>query len=131
MENIDNIKYAGLKMTPQRRMIYKAMVELRHASIEDIETYLKDKEIEIATSTVYRILDSFCRANLISLIFHPETGKGYYDITVKEHHHIFTSGRVDDFEAPELSELVREYLKSKNIHREEIAKIQVQITTFP
>ncbi len=129
MESVENIKHAGLKLTPQRRMIYETMTQLRHATIEDIESSLKDQGADIAPSTVYRILDSFCRANLLSLFFHPETGRGYYDITTREHHHIFSSDQVSDFEAPGLSDLVRDFLKQKNIPPEDIAKIQVQITS--
>ncbi len=130
MESIENIKHAGLKLTPQRRMIYEAMMQLRHATLDDIEEYLKGKGTDMTTSTVYRVLDSFCRANLLSLFFHPETGKGYYDITTREHHHIFSSNQVSDFEAPGLSEVVRDYLRQQHIPEEDIEKVQVQITTI-
>jgi len=130
MEGIENIKHAGLKLTPQRRMIYEAMMQLRHATLDDIEEYLKGKGTDMTTSTVYRVLDSFCRANLLSLFFHPETGKGYYDITTSEHHHIFSSNQVSDFEAPGLSEVVRDYLRQQHIPEEDIEKVQVQITTI-
>jgi len=129
MESIENIKHAGLKLTPQRRMIYEAMMQLRHATLEDIENYLKDNGEEMATSTVYRVLESFCCAGVLSLFFHPETGRGYYDITTREHHHIFSSDQVSDLEIPGLSEIVREYLKRQHISAEDIAKVQVQIST--
>lgn len=128
MESTENIKHAGLKLTPQRRMIYEAMTKLRHATLEDIENNLKDKGVEMATSTVYRVLESFCRANVLSLFFHPETGKGYYDITTREHHHIFSSDQVTDFDAPGLSDVVRDYLRRHNTPEEDIDKVQVQIT---
>ncbi len=130
METIENIKHAGLKLTPQRRMIYETMTRLRHATLEDIENNLRQKGVEMATSTVYRVLESFCRAGVLSLFFHPETGKGYYDITTKEHHHIFSDAQVSDFEAPGLSDVVREYLRRQNIPEEDIEKVQVQITTI-
>ncbi len=130
MENIENIKHAGLKLTPQRRMIYEAMTQLRHATLEDIENYLKGKGIDMATSTVYRVLESFCRSGVLSLFFHPETGKGYYDITTREHHHVFSSAKVSDVEIPGLSDIVREYLNRQGLSDEDIAKVQVQITTI-
>ncbi len=129
MVSIENIKHAGLKLTPQRRMIYETMTRLRHATLEEIENDLKIKGVDMATSTVYRVLESFCSAGVLSLFFHPETGKGYYDITTKEHHHIFSAEQVSDFEAPGLSDLVREYLRRQNIPEEDIEKVQVQITT--
>ena len=130
MESIENIKHAGLKLTPQRRMIYETMTRLRHATLEDIENILKDKGVVMAPSTVYRVLESFCRSNVLSLFFHPETGKGYYDITTREHHHIFSSDQVTDFEFPGLSDVVRDYLRQHDIPEEDIEKVQVQITTI-
>ena len=76
----------------------------------------------------YRILDSFCKANLLSHVFHPELGKNYYDITVAEHHHIFEGQQIMDYKDEGLTELIRQYLKNKNFASVDIDKIQVQIT---
>ena len=35
MEGTDKIREAGLKLTPQRKAVYEAMTELRHAPIEE------------------------------------------------------------------------------------------------
>lgn len=125
---LKRIKEAGLKMTPQRKAVYEAMMELRHATIDDIIERVQSKNKEVTVSTIYRILDSFCAANILSFIYHPDTGKCYYDITVSEHHHLFNGKSITDYNDPELSRLIREYLKSRNFTPEEIAKIQVQVT---
>ena len=75
------IKNAGLKITPQRKVVYEVMMELRHAAIDEIIKCVQSKDNEITISTIYRILDSFCKANLLSLVFHPEEGKIYYDLS--------------------------------------------------
>lgn len=124
----DIIKQAGLRATPQRRLVYMAMTELRHASIDDIMGYLASRDSGINLSTIYRILDSFCEAHLLSLVFHPTTGKCYYDITVAEHHHVYDDSGISDYDDPALSELVRQYLKEHNFQDIDIDKIQVQIT---
>ena len=85
-------------------------------------------EFSITISTIYRILDSFCKANLLSLVFHPEVGKSYYDITVTEHHHIFEGESILDYMDEGLTELIRQYLKEKNFASVDISRIQVQIT---
>lgn len=128
MESVENIKNAGLKITPQRKAVYEAMIELRHAAIDEIITCVRSKNSEIAVPTIYRILDSFCKANLLSLVFHPEIGKGYYDITVTEHHHVFKGQTILDYMDDGLTELIRQYLKEKKITPVDIDKIQVQIT---
>ena len=89
-EGLQRIKEAGLKLTPQRREVYKAMQELRHATVEDIIERVQSRNKEVTVSTIYRILDSFCSANILSFIYHPDTGKCYYDITVAE---LFMAGQ--------------------------------------
>lgn len=125
---LKRIKEAGLKLTPQRREVYEAMMQLRHATVEDIIERVQSRNKEVTVSTIYRILDSFCSANILSFIYHPDTGRCYYDITVAEHHHLFDGTTIDDFADSELSRLIREYLERKNFSVEEIGKIQVQVT---
>lgn len=127
-DGLKRIKEAGLKLTPQRREVYEAMMQLRHAKVEDIIERVQSRNKEVTVSTIYRILDSFCSANILSFIYHPDTGKCYYDITVAEHHHLFDGTTIDDFADSELSRLIREYLERKNFAVEEIGKIQVQVT---
>ena len=43
MEAIDKIREAGLKLTPQRKAVYEAMMELRHAPIEAIISCVQSK----------------------------------------------------------------------------------------
>ncbi len=128
METTDTIRKAGLKMTPQRRAVYEAMMELRHAPIEAIIAKVQSKDKEMTLSTIYRVLDSFCKAGILSLVCHPETGKCNYDITVREHHHLFDGERIMDYDDAELTRLIRQYLESHNIPAADIEKIQVQIT---
>lgn len=125
---LKRIKEAGLKLTPQRREVYEAMMQLRHATVEDIIERVQSRNKEVTVSTIYRILDSFCSANILSFIYHPDTGKCYYDITVAEHHHLFEGTTIEDYADSELSRLIREYLERKNFSVEEIGKIQVQVT---
>lgn len=127
-DGLKRIKEAGLKLTPQRREVYETMMQLRHATVEDIIERVQSRNKEVTVSTIYRILDSFCSANILSFIYHPDTGKCYYDITVAEHHHLFDGTTIDDFADSELSRLIREYLERKNFSVEEIGKIQVQVT---
>lgn len=127
-EGVQRIKEAGLKLTPQRREVYEAMQELRHAAVEDIIERVQSHNREVTVSTIYRILESFRSANILSFFYHPDTGKCYYDITVAEHHHLFDRGTIEDYADPELSHMIREYLERKHFPAEEIGKIQVQVT---
>ena len=131
MTTTDKIKQAGLKVTPQRIVVYEVMTELGHAQMEEILSAVQAKVCNMTPSTVYRILDSFCKANRLAMMCHPETGKCYYDITAHEHHHLYVGNKIVDFDDSELSALIRRYLREKYVVEsdEEIAKIQVQIIT--
>lgn len=50
MEGTDKIREAGLKLTPQRKAVYEAMTELRHAPIEEIISCVQSKDKEITLS---------------------------------------------------------------------------------
>ncbi|MCF0183159.1 MAG: transcriptional repressor [Bacteroidaceae bacterium] len=128
MEAEDKIKEAGLKLTPQRVAVYKAMMALRHAQVEDIVDYIKVSYGSLTLSTVYRVLESFCNVGLLSLVCHPETGECYYDITVRSHHHVFRGERIIDLDDEELTALVREYVIRNRPDLTSINRVQVQIT---
>ena len=128
MEGIERIKNAGLKLTPQRIAVYNIMMKLRHATLDTIVFHLKLQDREMTLSTVDRILESFCNAGVLSQVCHPEESESYYDITVEEHHHIFKGEEIMDFDDKELTQIVRDYVKSKRPDINEIEKIQVQIT---
>ena len=110
------INEAGLKATPQRKMVYELMTELGHSSIDEIIVRVQKQSPEITLSTIYRILDSFCKAGLLSKMNHP-SGKCYYDITVGEHHHVFRDNEITDYIDPELTALIKNHLKEKSIYK--------------
>ena len=121
------INEAGLKATPQRKMVYQLMTESGHSSIDEIIVRVQQQSPEITISTIYRILDSFCKAGILSKMNHP-SGKCYYDITVNEHHHIFRDHEITDYMDPELTALIIKHLKEKSFkYLDAIEKISVQI----
>jgi Fe2+ or Zn2+ uptake regulation protein len=121
------IKKAGLKVTPQRVMVYELMTELGHSSIDEIISGVRQKNPEITVSTIYRILDAFCENGLILRIEHPN-GKPYFDITLTEHSHVFINGEVIDYADPELMEVVKKHLNGSNYLKHlEIEKISIQM----
>lgn len=124
----DIIRDRGLRVTPQRRLVYGVMQELRHATLDEIAERVAAQDSMVNLSTVYRILDSFVESRLLSVIYHPDTGKSYYDITVGEHHHVFDGQSIVDFKDSGLTEVIRQYLVSHNFNDSEIEEIQVQIT---
>lgn len=125
----DIIKHAGLKATPQRVLVYEIMQELCHATTDVVIDRVRQTRPEITVSTVYRILDSFCEAALLSKLNHPN-GKTYFDITVHEHHHLLSGdNRIVDIDDDEINEYIKQKLAEKLGSDEQIEKISVQIIT--
>jgi len=121
------IKNAGLKATPQRKIIYGQMVKLGHSSIDEIAAGVQQQNPEITLSTVYRTLDSFHKADLLVKMNHP-SGKCYYDVTLSEHHHIFRDNEIMDYIDPELTTLIKHYLKEKSFkYWDAVESVSVQI----
>ena len=120
------IKKAGLKATPQRKIVYELMMKSGHSPIDEIIAQMRQQNPEITVSTVYRILDVFCKVNLLSKMNHPN-GKLYYDVTPTEHHHVFKDNEVIDYIDLELTELIKNHLKSGLFQNSDIEKISIQI----
>lgn len=119
----------GLKATPQRAIVYRAMEELCHASAEEVIDMVQSQSPDITVSTVYRILGSFCENNLLSKIIHPN-GKVYYDINIDEHSHIITlQQKLVDIDDPYIIEMIRQRVSEMVNEGEQIDKISVQIIT--
>jgi Fe2+ or Zn2+ uptake regulation protein len=126
MNSAESIKKAGLKATPQRKMIYELMTKLGHSPMDEIIAKAQRKNPEITVSTVYRILDSFCKTGLLSKTSHPN-GKQYYDITPEDHHHVFADNKVIDYINPELTKMVKKNLKGDLFKHLDITKISIHI----
>ena len=121
------IKKAGLKATPQRKMLYGLMVELGHSPVDEIIARVQQQSADMTISTIYRILDTFCKAGLLSKMNHPN-GKSFYDITPTDHHHILMDNEIIDYIDPELTMLIKNHLKEKSFkHLDSIGKISIQI----
>lgn len=120
------IKEAGLKVTPQRKMLYEIIMRLGHGTIDEIITKVKEENPDITLSTVYRILESFCDAKILSRVNHPN-GKSYFDITPYYHHHVIVDNELIDYSDSELTELIKQHLKGKMFENLDIDKITVQI----
>jgi len=126
MEPREIIKKAGLKATLQREIIFELMTKLGHSPINEIIAKVQQQHPEFTVTTVYRILDLFCNAGLLSKMNHPN-GKCYYDITPEEHHHVFADNEIIDYIDPELTELIKNHLKGDLFKDLDIEKISIQI----
>jgi len=119
----------GLKVTPQRIAILEAIVKLNnHPTAENIIEYIRKNHPNIATATVYKVLDALVSNELIKKV-KTERDIMRYDAILKSHHHLYCSesDRIEDYNDDELNEMLEKYFKKKGIRDFKIEDIKLQI----
>jgi Fur family peroxide stress response transcriptional regulator len=119
----------GLKVTPQRIAILEAIIKLNnHPAAENIIDYIRTNYPNIATATVYKVLDALVANGLIKKV-KTERDVMRYDAVMEHHHHLYCSGsdRIEDFVDNELNEMIEKYFEKKNIPDFKIEDINLQI----
>jgi Fur family ferric uptake transcriptional regulator len=112
MESHD-LRKAGLKVTHPRMRILELLEQntaQHHLTAEDIYRKLLEHGDEIGLATVYRVLTQFEAAGLV-LKHNFEGGQAVYEVDRGHHHdHMVDvdSGRIIEFESPEIEKLQRE-----------------------
>lgn len=86
-DNSQELKNAGLKVTLPRIKILEILKNPanQHISAEDVYKILIDQDDEIGLATVYRVLNQFDDAGIVSR-HHFDSGKSVFELTGKEHH---------------------------------------------
>jgi Fur family transcriptional regulator, peroxide stress response regulator len=119
----------GLKVTPQRIAILEAIVKLNnHPAADNIIDYIRKNHPNIATATVYKVLDALVENGLVMKV-KTEKDVMRYDAFLENHHHLYSSGsdRIEDFVDTELTEMIKKYFEKKNIQDFEIEDVKLQI----
>jgi Fur family transcriptional regulator, peroxide stress response regulator len=119
----------GLKITPQRVAILEAIVKLNnHPTAENIINYIRKNNPNIATATVYKVLDALVENELIKKV-KTERGIMRYDAILESHHHLYCSesDRIEDYIDDELNEVIKKHFEKKGIPDFEIQDVKLQI----
>jgi Fur family transcriptional regulator, peroxide stress response regulator len=119
----------SLKVTPQRLAVIEALLKLNnHPTAENIIDYIRKAHPNIATGTVYKVLDTLSEKNIIKKV---KTDKGVmrYDGIMEKHHHLYCaeSDRIEDFFDEELNILIGNYFRKKKIKNFKIEDVKLQI----
>lgn len=82
------LKSKGLKVTKHRNSVLTIMEEFSQPlSAEDIYFKLKEKEIAINPSSIYKILDILCDCSVINKCLLGDSNKTLYEINHLDHKH--------------------------------------------
>ncbi len=119
----------GLKVTPQRIAILEAIIKLNnHPTAENIIDDIRKNNPNIATATVYKVLEALVENRLIKKV---KTEKDFmrYDARMESHHHIYCSDadRIEDYMDNDLNELLENYFEKKKISGFKIEDLKLQI----
>ena len=118
-----------LRVTPQRLAIYEAIFLLNnHPTADNIIDFIKEHHTNIATGTVYKILETLVEKKLINKV---KTDKDImrYDAVVEKHHHLYSSesNKIVDYFNDDLNKLLLNYFEKNKISKFEISDIKLQI----
>jgi len=130
IKNIRNkLSEKGLKVTPQRVSILEAVCNSNnHPTADNIIEHIHKSHPNIATGTVYKVLDTLVENQLIKKV---KTDRDImrYDGVIETHHHLYCSSGdlIEDYTDKELDELLINYFKSKKFTGFKIEEIVLQI----
>lgn len=115
----EELKRAGLKITLPRIKILTILQEPQnqHISAEDVYKILLDQNEEIGLATVYRVLNQFDDAGIVTR-HHFEGGKSVFELSQKKHHdHLvcLKCGKVVEFEDTVIEQRQEDIAKSHAI----------------
>jgi Fur family peroxide stress response transcriptional regulator len=119
----------GLKVTPQRILILRAIYGLTdHPSAERIFEEVKKQHPNIAPGTVYKVLDTLVRKELIKKV-PTHNGVMRYDGIIETHHHLYSSesNTIQDYFDEELDALLWNYFRKKQIEGFQIEEMKLEI----
>lgn len=125
----DKLIEKSLKVTPQRIAILEAIISLdNHPTAENVIEYIRVNNPNIATATVYKVLDALVENGLIKKV-KTERDIMRYDAVIESHHHLYCSDsdRIEDYLDPELNEILEKHFKGKFVPGFQIEDIKLQI----
>lgn len=115
----EELKRAGLKITLPRIKILTILQQPKnqHISAEDVYKILLEQHEEIGLATVYRVLNQFDDAGIVTR-HHFEGGKSVFELSQKKHHdHLvcLKCGKVVEFEDDVIEQRQSDIAKYHNI----------------
>jgi len=128
-EIVEKLIEKHLKVTPQRIAILEAIIKLNnHPTADNIIEYIRKNHPNIATATVYKVLDALTENELVKRV-KTDADIMRYDAIMENHHHLYCSesDRIEDYLDEELNQLIGEHLIRKGIPGFKIEDVRLQI----
>jgi Fur family peroxide stress response transcriptional regulator len=123
------LREKGLKVTPQRMRILEAVYKLdNHPTAEQIISYIRKKNPNIGSGTVYNVLDTLVENDLIKKV-KTEKDVMRYDGILENHHHLYCKecDYIQDYVDEKLDNLLKQFFEENKIDNFIIDDIKLQI----
>ncbi|OFY44241.1 MAG: hypothetical protein A2X18_01115 [Bacteroidetes bacterium GWF2_40_14] len=125
----DILSESGLKVTPQRVAVLESFdLVQKHPTAEQIIAQVRLKNPDVATGTIYNILDTLVEKKIICRV---KTDRDImrYDSTTEKHHHLYCleSETIADYYDEELNSILENYFSNKAIDNFSVEDIKLQI----
>jgi Fur family transcriptional regulator, peroxide stress response regulator len=124
-----NLIEKGLKVTPQRIAVLEAIRKLNnHPTADNIIEFIRKNHPNIATATVYKVLDVLTLNGLIKKV-KTERDIMRYDAIMESHHHLYCTetDRIEDYNDEQLDRMIEDYFQKNGIPEFQIEDIKLQI----
>lgn len=119
----------GLKVTPQRLAILDAIYKVGgHPTADKIIEYVRQSNPNIASGTVYKVLDTLIENQLVNRVT-TDRDVMRYDGVIEKHHHLYCMecDIIEDYVDKELDALLQDYFNNKKIKGFHINEFVLQI----
>lgn len=129
LEIRNKLAESGLKVTPQRLAVLEAIHKLHnHPAADQIIEYIHHNHPNIATGTVYNVLETLSERGIIHKM-KTERDVMRYDGDTKKHHHIYCTGSdtIADYYDDKLTRMLQNYFRRNKISGFKIEDIQINI----
>ena len=122
------LKEAGLRITPQRIAVMEVLLKNSHPTAEKIIEDVQKEHPNIAIGTIYNILDTFVRLNIITKV-NTNNSVARFDPITERHHHLYAAdlSAIEDYYDDKLTELILDHLKKCNIPDFKIRDFKLQL----
>jgi len=119
-----------LRVTPQRLAVLEALLKMRgHPTAEQVAESIRKTHPNVATGTVYNILETLVNKGAIHKV-RTENDIMRYDACKERHHHIYhrDSDQIEDYYDEELDQLLDDYFTRKGPNHFHIEELRLEIS---
>ena len=127
------LKQHKLKATPQRIAVHNAMLQLIHASAEQVASFLEEEsELKVSVSSVYKILYQMASLGIYGRRL-SVSNVMYFDVNPENHLHLYDpqNNVFKDVQDPDLLTEIEERIKKHRYRGFRVSSVEVNVICHP